>query len=176
MRVELSGDERVVVRTRPHARALRGPAWGLLILMAVCGFTQGLLSRLPALGDPWPHSVAVAAPIIWGLFALAAFAWVVRPVWKWMRTRIVITTRRVLVQRSGRVREMPLPLLAGVSAKTGVGAGLDGPGTLILETSGGQAKIPHVPGVVRAASLVRELRSALPWDQSMVPTHPGSPT
>lgn len=170
MRIELDGDERVVVRTRPHPRGLRSCAWGLIVLLVLYGFVTGLLSRVPELGGWW----ADAAPYLGGLagflLLLGALAWVIAPAWRWLRRRFVITTRRVIVVAGSRPRrELPLEHIIAVDARPGVGASQDGPGTLVFSTPRGEARVRHVPDVRRAAGLVRELRRRLPWAPGPIP-------
>lgn len=159
--MELDGNERVVVRAMPHARALRAPAWTLVILMAVLGFLMGVLSRIPALGGRWAEAQPFLVIAVWLLFAFAVLGWVITPVWRWSRRRIILTTRRVLVVQGTRPREMPLVMVTGVTARPGVGAGQDGPGTLVMDTVRGRFEIRHVPDVRKAAQLSRWLRSRL---------------
>lgn len=163
MRIELDGDERVVVRTRPHPRGLRGAGAGLVTVLVLYGFVSGLLSRVPALGDGWTRAEPTLTAIAAVLAAIAGLAWVILPLWRWLRTRIVITTRRVLVLRGSRTRrELPLGQIIAVNARPGLGRG-PVPGTLVLSTPRGEARVAHVPDVHRAAQLVRQLRQYLPW-------------
>lgn len=161
MKIELDGNERVVVRSLPHARALRAPAWTLVILMALLGFLMGVLSRVPALGGRWAESQPFMVIAVWLLFAFAVLGWVITPVWRWSRRRIIFTTRRVLVVQGRHPREMPFLMVTGVSARPGVGGGADGPGTLVMDTVRGRFEIRHVPDVRKAAQLSRWLRARL---------------
>lgn len=166
MRVDLAHDERVVVRTRPHPRALAGAGWALVSLMALAGSLQGLLSRLPELGGVAAEWAPVAVIAAWVLLGFLALVWVLRPVLSWLRKRYVITTRRVLSVQGRHRRELPLTMLTGVQGRPGVGAGAEGSGTLHLYTQGGEAKLKHMPSVRRAAALLFELRAAIPLEQA----------
>lgn len=170
MRVELSERERVVVRTRPHPRALLGPAWAFVALTGLAGVGQGIASRLPELGGGWEQAAPFLSWGLWGVLGIAAIAWVLRPLWRWTRRRYVFTNQRVISFEGRRRRDLPLGMLTGVDPRPGVGAGRDGAGTLVLFTERGQASLKHVPSVRRAADVVRRSHAALPW----VPP-PGTP-
>lgn len=161
MKVELDGNERVVVRTLPHVRALRGAAWTLVILMGLFGFIMGVLSRVSALGGRWEQAQPALVIVASALFVFAILGWVITPVWRWSRRRIILTTRRVLVLQGAKPRELSLWQVTGVTARTGVGAGEDGPGTLFLDTAGGRFEIRNVPQVRKAARLSRWLQARM---------------
>lgn len=161
MKVELDGTERVVVRTLPHARALRAPAWTLVSLMAAVGFLMGLLSRVPALGGRWAEAQPFLVISVWVLFGFSVLGWVITPIWRWSRRRIIFTTRRVLVVQGKHPREMPFLMVTGVTARPSVGGGAEGPGTLVMDTVRGRFEIRHVPDVRKAAQLSRWLRARL---------------
>gem|GEM_PF-2318771 len=164
VRVDLDGDERVLVRTRQHPRRLAGAAWMFLFLMAVTGFVQGLLTRIPELGASWSRVAGYLVPVAWVLLGIAAIAWVLRPVASWLRTRYVITSRRVLSYQGRHRRELPLAFLTSVEARGRSKGAEDQPGTLLLYTARGEARLKHVPSVRRAASVIRQARERLPWD------------
>ncbi|MDR2255460.1 MAG: hypothetical protein LBE25_05625 [Arthrobacter sp.] len=172
MRIELSQNEAVVVRSRPHPRGLLGPAWALIALTGVAGLGQGIVSRFPELGGGWEQAAPFVSGGLWVLLGLACFAWVLRPLWRWLRRRYVITTQRVISFEGRRRRDLPLGMITGVDPRPGVGAGRDGAGTLVLFTARGQASLKHVPSVRQAADVVRRCHAALPWEQPPGPYGP----
>ncbi len=88
MATEGQGQETVVARLRPHARAL---FWPSVFLIALSGGTAYLSSVVP---EPWQETAVLA-----GGAALAVLFWLL-PLLSWLGHRYTITTRR-LILRSG---------------------------------------------------------------------------
>jgi hypothetical protein len=157
VKIPLEGNEHVVVRTRRHPRALRGPLWMLLILMFLTGCVLGLLTRVPSLGSAWADATWILVTLTWLLAGVAALAWIVAPVLRWLRTRIVITTRRLWIVRGRRsLLRVPLEVVERVRTKAALGAGPHGPGTLTLDALRGRVTVQHCPDVAAAAHLVEQ--------------------
>lgn len=164
MRTVLEPGEQVVWREREHPRALRGAAWGFIILTAFLGLVLGFVSRLPAAPSPFDVAAPYIAPVAWGLYGLGALGWVIRPLFAWWRRRLVLTSQRLVVQDSGgRRREMPLALVTSVEPRASRMGGPDGPGSLFVTTMRGGFTLKHVPCVNRAAASIRaeQTRTAL---------------
>lgn len=158
MKIPLEGDEHVVVRTHAHPRALRGSAWMFLVIMFVLGVLLGLLTRVPSLGSGWATATPYLIGVAWLLAGLAALAWIVMPVLRWLRTRIVITTWTLWMVRGRRtLQRVPFSMVERVSSKSALGAGTHGPGTLELGTPRGTVSIRNCPDVATASGLVTEL-------------------
>jgi uncharacterized membrane protein YdbT with pleckstrin-like domain len=88
MAAEGQGQETVVARLRPHARAL---FWPSVFLIAVSGGTAYLSSVVL---EPWQETAVLA-----GGAALIVLLWLL-PLLSWLAHRYTITTRRLVI-RSG---------------------------------------------------------------------------
>ena len=118
--------ERVCVETRRHGIVLVRPLAKAFALAAVGGL---LYSR------GWPLLV-IGAGFLFGAALLA-----IRAVWKWERTRVVVTTRRVMLI-SGTLRRRTSTADAGqITVEQSALGRLLGYGTLIS----GSLAIRHVP-------------------------------
>ena len=121
--------EEVRFEARPHGVVL-APAVARAFVLAGCGL------GLSALGWPWTAPGAL-------LLAVAAMS-MLRAVWRWERTRLVVTTERLIVVSGTFRRSRADVRLAGVSAiqvEQGLLGRLLGYGTLVA----GELEIPHVP-------------------------------
>ena len=99
---------------------------------------------------PWP--VPIAAPLVIGIGAANAFA----AVWRWDRTRFVVTTEKVfLVQGVARKRAAAVRLsgLRSISLEQSLAGRLLGYGTL----HAGPLEVEHVPHARHARDLVERL-------------------
>lgn len=141
----LDADERVVVSTRTHVKAMLLPAAALIVISAVAGY----LSSYPS-GNARPLLLTV----IWALALLVAVRLVVRPFLRWLTTTYTITDRRVLV-RSGvlsrRAHDLPLARVIEVTHEQGLVDRAFGSGTLRLADAGdrGSMRLPDLPDVHR---------------------------
>jgi membrane protein YdbS with pleckstrin-like domain len=158
-RVHPSPDgEQVVLRLRPHGRALVVPLLVLLTSSAAAGFAAGVLPAGPA---QTPLRAVVAA-----VASLVVVRWSLVPWVRWSSTTVVVTDRRVR-WRSGvlrrRTREVPLSRVVDVGLDRTPGQRLLGSGTLVLETAGerGPLVLRDVP---RARRVVDELADLLDRD------------
>jgi hypothetical protein len=147
----------------------------LLILMFVTGCILGLLTRVPSLGSGWADATWILVAVTWVLAGLAALAWIVAPVLRWLRTRIVITTRRLWVFKGRRTTlRLPLAAVERVRAKTALGAGERGPGLLTLNTTQGKTSVQHCPGVAAAAQIVEQYAAESRAVSLTYPSTPGT--
>ena len=150
----LAEGEVVVLRLRPHGRALVLPAVALVLVMGVGGFVA---ARVPAGGWQVPGRLAV---LVVGLLLLVRLC--VRPWLRWLGTRVVLTDRRVQL-RSGLLRttsrDVPLGRIADVGVRRSLLQRMTGSGTLLLDTTGdrGRVVVPDVPDVQEVARVVGEL-------------------
>ncbi|WP_291279417.1 hypothetical protein [Galactobacter sp.] len=173
MKIPLEGDEHVVVRTRAHPRALRGAAWMFLVLMFLLGVVLGLLTRVPSLGPGWATATPYLVGVSWLLAGLAALAWIVMPVLRWLRTRIVITTGTLWTVRGRRtLQRIPFSMVSRVRSKSVHGGGSHGPGTLEVTTPRGAVSIRHCPDVRAAAAIVDQMTQEVLRMQALHSTEP----
>jgi uncharacterized membrane protein YdbT with pleckstrin-like domain len=134
-------DERVCFDVRRHGVVLVRP-----FLRAIALAVAGLF----LLAMPWP--VPIAGPIVIGVAAVSSFA----AVWKWDRTRFVVTTEKVfLVQGVARKRASAVRLhgLRAISLEQSFPGRLLDYGTL----HAGPLEVEHIPHARRAHDLVERL-------------------
>lgn len=122
-------DEEVCLEARRHGIVLTAPLfWAIVIAGA-----GGVLTTAP-----WPLSVAGAT-----LVALSALV-ALRAVWKWERTKIVVTTDKVLVVAGTwrrRAQAVRLAAVEAVELEQTLAGQLLGYGTVVV----GPLAIDHVP-------------------------------
>lgn len=142
----VAGEERVIARMRPHARALILP---VLVLWAVAGLSAYLLDRVD--WPLWNTAVLVAA-------ALVVVLLVVAPVLQWLSRGFVFTTERVIIRSGfgGTRRETLLARVGDVTVRRRGLQALFGAGDVLLSTGGDRAVVlQDVP----SASLVQRMLS-----------------
>jgi uncharacterized membrane protein YdbT with pleckstrin-like domain len=143
----LNDDESVAVSTRTHGKALLGPLLVLILLAAVAGL---LSTFTPAAGSARPLLDAV----VWGLAAVLALSWVVRPFLAWLTTTYTLTDQRLITRRgvlSRHGHDIPVSRISDVAYERGVVDRMLGCGTLVVSVAGEQRvrlhDIPHVEQV-----------------------------
>lgn len=160
----LSDGEVVVMRLRPHGRALVLPAVALVVAMGVAGFAAAAARRSEQAG------------LLQALVAILLLAVVLRtsvvPFLRWRTTTLTVTDRRVSTRQGllrSRTRDVALWRVADVVVERGLVQRLLGSGTLLLDTTGerGAIEVHDLPGVQRVARELGELLDArdLPDDQ-----------
>lgn len=153
--------EQVLVRLRPHGRALVLPLLVLLGALALAGYAA---ASVPAGRWQGPGRATVA-----GVTVLVLLRWSVRPWLRWLSAVVVVTERRVRWQ-SGLLRrrtsDVPLSRVAGVTVDRSLGQRLVGSGTLVLHAVNGTATVlvrdvgaPH-----EVADEIEELLAGAPLD------------
>jgi uncharacterized membrane protein YdbT with pleckstrin-like domain len=141
--VHATPDERVYFDVRRH---------GVVLLRPFLWATALTIVGVFLLAMPWP--VPILAPIVIGIGAISAFS----AVWRWDRTRFVVTTEKVfLVQGVARKRASAVRLhgLRSISLEQSPLGRVLGYGTL----HAGPLEIEHVPYARRARDLVERLAS-----------------
>ena len=134
-------DEEVCLEARRHGIVLVRPLVWAVVLSGI----GGVVSTAPR-----PFSVAGAALIALG--ALLAL----RAVWKWERTRVVVTTDKVLVVAGTwrrRARSVRLAGLEAVELEQTLAGQLFGYGTIVV----GPMALDHVPKPKSVYRLVERL-------------------
>lgn len=143
-------DEDVVMDLHPHAKRL---FWPLVRVPLVAGLSAYGATAVPS-GD-WqrPARLAIAAVAV-----ILLVGWSLRPWLTWQTTRIVLTSRRLVV-RTGvltkRGRDVPLSRINDVSFTCSLTDRLFGCGTLVVESAGERGTlvlddVPHVEALQRA--------------------------
>jgi membrane protein YdbS with pleckstrin-like domain len=131
-------DERVRLESRRHGIVLARPLGRALALGAMGAY---LLAR------GWPVSPVGAAALALG--AVVA----VRAVWRWERTRVVVTTQKLFVVHGTLRRQAAAVRLARIGAvevEQSLAGRLLGYGTVVA----GELEIPHVADPVGVARLL----------------------
>lgn len=168
MKLQLRENERVVIRTRAHARVLLQPLILLLLLTGVCAFALGYLSRqgLPQWLESNSGVLSWLCLLLWFLLIMI---WCVTPLGRWARGWIVLTTERIMYRSAltaGQIQSIGLysvrDLVAHTRRKTVPGI----PGTLDVLLSSGYVRIAHVPAVTYfrelAIGVMQEAAAARP--------------
>jgi membrane protein YdbS with pleckstrin-like domain len=138
----LEPGEEVRLDARPHGVALVRPLFRPLLLAGL-----GAVLVLVGTGLHWGLALAGAAAL--GLAALSAL----RAVWRWDRTRLVLTTEKLYVvygvarRRAAAVRLSRVPAL---EFEQGVAGRVFGYGTLVA----GDFEVPYVPEAGRVRKLI----------------------
>ena len=130
---------RIRLDARPHGVVLARPLTRSLALAAAGGF-------LVAVGPP--AAIAAVVP----LAAAAAIA--LRAVWRWERTRLLVTEEEIRVVSGGvrrRSASMALARVGAIEVEQGLAGRLLGYGTLVA----GELEIPHVARPREVARLLR---------------------
>lgn len=141
--MDVPDNERICFDVRRHGVVLVRP-----FLRAVALAIAGLFF----LAMPWP--LPIAGPVVIGVAALSAFA----AVWRWDRTRFVVTTEKVfLVQGVTRKRASAVRVhgLRSITLEQSLLGRMLGYGTL----HAGPLEVEHVPQARRAHDLVERLAS-----------------
>jgi membrane protein YdbS with pleckstrin-like domain len=155
-------DEEVLLRVRPHARALVLPLLALLAVLAAAGFAAG---RLPEASWQAAARWAVAAAAAALVVRLSLLPWL-----RWLTTVLVVTDRRVVLERGvlrRTSRGVPLSRVADVGVERSALQRLLGSGTLVLDTVGerGGLVVRDVPRVRALAAEIGDLLDDAPADE-----------
>lgn len=164
-RLELEPGEQVVVSTRAHPSRL----WRPLAVLVVTVFLQALLLRALEVrwrpqDEPWATLQTVAGWTVTLLALLVILLGVLRPLIRWVRTRFVLTDRRLMLlggtTPSGGVR-IPLAWLVRAQGRPAAGPlGSAGVGTLTADFGqAGILRLGHAPRAEDFAQLI-ETRAA----------------
>lgn len=150
----LNDGESVVISTRTHPKALLGPLFWFVVVLALAV----VLDRVVA-----DHlDSGVARLVVWAL-ALVAVLWlVVPPLVRWATASYTITNRR-LITRTGvftrRGHDIPLTRISDVSYELGLVDRMLGCGTLVISdaSTNGRVALPDIPHVEEAQRTLNEL-------------------
>lgn len=158
----LNDGEQVIISTRTHVKALFGPLFVLVLLLAV-----GVVVQVYA-------GAGLLALVVWIVLAVAALWFVARPALEWLTASYTITDRR-LITRHGvvtrRGHDIPLSRISDVSYELGLLDRMLGCGTLVISDASthGQVQLPDIPQVEqtqrRLNSLLHDMHSPSPRDE-----------
>jgi membrane protein YdbS with pleckstrin-like domain len=136
-----AGAEEICLEARRHGIVLVRPlAWSVLL-----GGVGGALLALP----PPPQVIGAGVVAVGAAVAL-------RAVWRWERTRMVVTTEKVFVVNGTlrrRARTVPLAAVEAVELEQSLSGQLLGYGTVVV----GSLALDHVPRPKRFYRLVERL-------------------
>jgi hypothetical protein len=134
-------DEQICLEARRHGIVL---AWPLARATLLAGAGGALLTL--------PRPVSVAGAVVVAIGALVAL----RAVWKWERTRVVVTTEKVFVVNGTlrrRARAVRLSAVEAVELEQSFSGQLLGYGTVFV----GPLALDHIPRPKRLYHLVERL-------------------
>lgn len=129
----LGTDERIVVHTRTHGKALVWPSVLLVVLGAVTGAGAAII---PSPARPYGQFTVLA------LGAGLAIWWSVLPFLRWWTTTYTITNHRVITRRGILSRigtDLPVTRINDVNYERSLTDRMLGCGTLIIQTAAAQA-------------------------------------
>ncbi|WMY79713.1 PH domain-containing protein [Citricoccus sp. I39-566] len=145
------------MRTRSHPRALTGPILRLMLIALGTSYVQGLLAR-PDLPDLVAGARSWFVGLVWILAAAALFFGCLRPAWRWLNRRTLLTTRRIIHRAGiGASRERTLHLLSvhDVRMRQRRRQRISQSGDLIVDHgSGGSWVLANMPEAVRFRELI----------------------
>jgi len=157
----LGEGEEVVLDLHPHWKRLVVPA---ALVPIVVGLATYVVFVLPSGSFQTAGRLAVIAVAVAVLLRFSVWPWL-----RWLTTRYVLTTHRVVIRqgvfaRSGR--DVPLTRVNDVSFHHSLVERMLGCGTLTIESAGehGQVELPEVPRVEQVQREVYRLVEALPRD------------
>lgn len=140
----LGEGEQIVLDLHPHWKRLVVPA---ALVPIVAGLATYAIFVLPSGSLQTAGRLAIAAVALAVLLRFAVWPWL-----RWLTTRYVLTTHRVVIRqgvfgRSGR--DVPLTRVNDVSFHHSLLERMLGCGTLTIESAGehGQVELPEVPRV-----------------------------
>src|SRR4051794_8125922 len=149
----LAADERLVLRTRTHAKALVRPAALLIVLAAAVGAGAALA--------PAAHERAGRVVVLTIGLALTLW-WVLVPFLRWWTTMYTLTTHRLITRRGVLHRiskEFPLVRVTDLTVDRRLLDRLLGCGTIQVRTTAehGAALLTDVPQVEQMQAAMTEL-------------------
>lgn len=155
MKLPLHETERVVIKTRAHARVLLQPLIMLLLLTGGCAFALGFLSRetLPGWLDTNTGVLSWMCLLLWLLLLMI---WCVAPLWRWGRGWIALTTERIIFRSAvarGDLQSVGLFSVRDLVVHTRRKGSPQLPGTLDVLLHNGYVRISHVPAVAHFREL-----------------------
>lgn len=150
----LNPDERLIISTRQHPKALFVPILVLVLLLAVAVFVQVKLED-----DGFQK---VLTYVVWALAILGILWFTVRPFFIWLTTVHAFTDRR-LITRNGiitrRGHDIPLARVSDISIEINLIDRPFGCGSLLIAdaSTNGMVRLNDIPHVEAAQRQLNEL-------------------
>ncbi|TYL52022.1 PH domain-containing protein [Nocardioides sp. BGMRC 2183] len=146
----LNPDERLLISTRQHPKALFGPILVLVLLLALGVFVQ-------VAGNS-----TLLAQIVWVLCAIGIVWFVLRPFLDWLTTVHAFTDRRLITRRgilTRRGHDIPLARVSDVSIEIHLLDRLFGCGSLLIADASthGLVRLNDIPDVEGTQRTLNEL-------------------
>jgi uncharacterized membrane protein YdbT with pleckstrin-like domain len=165
LRLKLDPGERVIVMTRPQARKLTWPVVAALLVLGAGSYVLGNLSR----SNP-PDWIVEWHPLLLAGLAVVVAALLSRlfllPLLRWISTRYLLTSKRLIVRQGmGRRHERQLLLvnIAELHTEQSIIQRTLRSGNLTVDLGHGRtSRIIDVPEVFRFRTLVVEAIEQLP--------------
>lgn len=159
--------ESVVVDVRPHWWYLAGPV--VVLAVVIAGAVTALVESAPT----WADWLVVAA------LAVAAL-WLVGRYLRWVTTRLIVTTTRIIERRGimGRSgREIPLNALTDIGYHQSIFERIIGAGDVLIESAGrdSQEVFPDLPHPAAIHNQIYAQMQARLTPGGMAPAPPSIP-
>ncbi|NYE96608.1 membrane protein YdbS with pleckstrin-like domain [Psychromicrobium silvestre] len=168
MRSWLTPGEQVIVISRPQARSLFWPAVFVVLIPMAGGMGLAWLSRVPWDADtqPWQSPATIGVLFLAGILLLF---YPVRRYFRWLSTRYILTSRRIVV-RGGllrrRNRDVPLYTLRTLSTHQGILQRILRSGNITLISGVDETMLMRdIPEVMKFKNLALEAIAELPHSQ-----------
>ncbi|WP_370288086.1 PH domain-containing protein [Nocardioides sp.] len=150
----LNPDERLIISTRQHPKALIGPVFVLILLLAA-----GIAAQVQLDGDGFQGTLSL---IVWVLVGIGALWFFVRPLLVWLTSVHAFTDRRIITRYgiiTRRGHDIPLARVSDVAIEINL---LDRPfgcGSLLIgdASPNGSARLNDIPHVEETQRRLNEL-------------------
>lgn len=151
---ELTSDEQVILRMRPH--------WVLLMkpLLVLAGLTVTFFYAHKGLVSGLPHRSPIIDKIVLGTYVVLLIAWTVIPFLKWVTTKYIFTDKRIIT-RVGIIKiegeTIPLNRINNLTYTRSLMERLYGAGSLVIEAAAkNEIIIQHIRGVEKVEKQIYE--------------------
>jgi membrane protein YdbS with pleckstrin-like domain len=150
----LNDGERLILSCRQHPKALFGPLFLLVLLLAIGTLIQVAIS--------WE----VARLIVWALVLIGALLWFVVPLVEWLATVYGFTDRRIITRHgilTRRGHDIPLARVSDIELEINLMDRPFGCGSLLVSdaSTNGTTRLNDIPQVEKVQRELNELLHAL---------------
>jgi membrane protein YdbS with pleckstrin-like domain len=144
--------EQPLVHTRAHTAALSRPIAAALLSVAFLGFVVAVLARTGR-----PGLSGQAAALVASGFAIWTLVRLVRSVWDWDRTLLLVSADEIVIQRRGVRRSesiVPLRAVHRLRVRRSIFGRLLGYGTIELAGPRRGSRLRYVPQPERVSAVI----------------------